>query len=69
MSDATKLPPEVQKAAMKEISAEGLPSAIERQAAAGKAESPRAPQRSPFTHTCVHAAAGHTNASCLRQAS
>lgn len=36
MSDATKLPPEIQKAAMREISAEGLPTAIERQAAAGE---------------------------------
>lgn len=36
MSDATKLAPELQAAAMRDISAEGLPSAIERQAAAGK---------------------------------
>ena len=35
MSDATRLAPEMQRAAMKDISAEGLPSAIERQAAAG----------------------------------
>ena len=35
MSDATKLAPEMQQAAMKDISEEGLPSAIERQAAAG----------------------------------
>ncbi len=38
MSDATQLPVEQQAAAMKSISAEGLPSAIERQAAAGVAE-------------------------------
>ncbi|GLC45491.1 hypothetical protein PLESTM_001741600 [Pleodorina starrii] len=38
MSDATRLPPDVRKAAMKSISAEGLPEAIERQAAAGVAE-------------------------------
>lgn len=35
MSDATKLPAEQQIAAMASISAEGLPQAIERQAAAG----------------------------------
>lgn len=35
MSDATKLPLEQQDAAFKSISAEGLPLAIERQAAAG----------------------------------
>ncbi len=35
MSDATKLSPEIQAAAMRDISADGLPSAIERQAAAG----------------------------------
>jgi hypothetical protein len=35
MSDATKLPQEQQSAAFKSISAEGLPAAIERQAAAG----------------------------------
>lgn len=35
MSDATKLPAEQQEAAMRSISAEGLPQAIERQAAAG----------------------------------
>jgi len=35
MSDATKLPIEQQAAAMASISAEGLPQAIERQAAAG----------------------------------
>ncbi|KAF6250889.1 P-loop containing nucleoside triphosphate hydrolase protein [Scenedesmus sp. NREL 46B-D3] len=38
MSDATKLPAEQQAAAMASISAEGLPQAIERQAAAGVAE-------------------------------
>ncbi len=38
MSDATKLPQELQELAMASISAEGLPSAIERQAAAGVAE-------------------------------
>eukprot|EP00798_Chlamydomonas_sp_ICE-L_P015516 gene15516-21605_t len=37
MSDATRLPPEIQEAAMQDISAEGLPGAIERQAAAGRA--------------------------------
>jgi hypothetical protein len=36
MSDATKLPAEQQAAAMASISAEGLPLAIERQAAAGE---------------------------------
>ena len=36
MSDATKLAPEMQQAAMRDISEEGLPSAIERQAAAGE---------------------------------
>ena len=36
MSDATKLAPELQAAVMRDISAEGLPSAIERQAAAGE---------------------------------
>jgi hypothetical protein len=36
MSDATKLPAEQQAAAMASISAEGLPQAIERQAAAGE---------------------------------
>jgi hypothetical protein len=35
MSDATKLPADQQAAAMASISAEGLPQAIERQAAAG----------------------------------
>lgn len=35
MSDATKLPVDQQAAAMASISAEGLPQAIERQAAAG----------------------------------
>jgi len=38
MSDATRLPPEVVESAMQSISADGLPSAIERQAAAGVAE-------------------------------
>jgi predicted GTPase len=38
MSDATKLSPEIQEAAMRDISAEGLPAAIERQAAAGVME-------------------------------
>eukprot|EP00775_Hariotina_reticulata_P007231 gene7231-7444_t len=38
MSDATKLPVEQQAAAMASISAQGLPQAIERQAAAGVAE-------------------------------
>lgn len=38
MSDATKLPAEQQEAAMASISAEGLPQAIERQAAAGVTE-------------------------------
>lgn len=38
MSDATRLPAEAQKAAMYDISEEGLPDAIERQAAAGVAE-------------------------------
>jgi hypothetical protein len=38
MSDATKLPAEQQTQAMADISAEGLPLAIERQAAAGVAE-------------------------------
>ncbi|KAG2485786.1 hypothetical protein HYH03_015497 [Edaphochlamys debaryana] len=38
MSDATRLPPDVRKQAMKSISAEGLPEAIERQAAAGVGE-------------------------------
>lgn len=38
MSDAAHLSPEVQKQAIKDISAEGLPLAIERQAAAGVAE-------------------------------
>ena len=37
MSDAARLSPDVQKAAMRDISADGLPSAIERQAAAGEA--------------------------------
>lgn len=36
MSDATRLPAEQQAAAMASISAEGLPQAIERQAAAGE---------------------------------
>lgn len=36
MSDATRLPPDVRQAAMRSISAEGLPEAIERQAAAGE---------------------------------
>ena len=36
MSDATRLPADQQMAAMASISAEGLPQAIERQAAAGK---------------------------------
>lgn len=36
MSDATKLPADQQAAAMVSISAEGLPQAIERQAAAGE---------------------------------
>lgn len=36
MSDATRLPPEVRTAAMRSISADGLPEAIERQAAAGR---------------------------------
>lgn len=40
MSDATKLPVDQQAAAMASISAEGLPQAIERQAAAG-ANSPQ----------------------------
>jgi hypothetical protein len=35
MSDAAKLPADQQAAAMASISAEGLPQAIERQAAAG----------------------------------
>lgn len=35
MSDATKLPADQQAAAMASISADGLPQAIERQAAAG----------------------------------
>ena len=35
MSDATRLPAEIQAEAMRDISEEGLPSAIERQAAAG----------------------------------
>lgn len=38
MSDAARLPLEQQTAAMRSISAEGLPAAIERQAAAGVAE-------------------------------
>ncbi|KAG2451766.1 hypothetical protein HYH02_003545 [Chlamydomonas schloesseri] len=38
MSDATRLPPDVRQAAMRSISADGLPEAIERQAAAGVAE-------------------------------
>ncbi|KXZ52494.1 hypothetical protein GPECTOR_9g538 [Gonium pectorale] len=38
MSDATRLPPDVRQAAMRSISAEGLPEAIERQAAAGVSE-------------------------------
>ncbi|KAI8466297.1 MAG: P-loop containing nucleoside triphosphate hydrolase protein [Monoraphidium minutum] len=38
MSDATRLPSELQEAAMRSISAEGLPAAIERQAAAGVTE-------------------------------
>ena len=38
MSDATRLAPEVQALAMKDISAVGLPLAIERQAAAGVSE-------------------------------
>ncbi|GIL87075.1 hypothetical protein Vretifemale_15230 [Volvox reticuliferus] len=38
MSDASRLPPDVRQGAMKSISAEGLPEAIERQAAAGVAE-------------------------------
>jgi hypothetical protein len=36
MSDATKLPADQQEAAMRSISADGLPQAIERQAAAGE---------------------------------
>ena len=36
MSDAAKLAPEMRQAAMRDISADGLPSAIERQAAAGE---------------------------------
>jgi len=36
MSDAAKLPVEQQAAAMASISAQGLPQAIERQAAAGE---------------------------------
>jgi predicted GTPase len=38
MSDATKLPADQRDAAMKSISADGLPAAIERQAAAGVSE-------------------------------
>lgn len=38
MSDASQLPPEVRESAVRSISAAGLPSAIERQAAAGVAE-------------------------------
>ena len=38
MSDAARLSPELQQAAMRDISADGLPSAIERQAAAGVSE-------------------------------
>jgi hypothetical protein len=36
MSDAAKLPVDQQAAAMASISADGLPAAIERQAAAGE---------------------------------
>jgi hypothetical protein len=39
MSDAARLPPDVRSAAMRSISAEGLPEAIERQAAAGESGS------------------------------
>lgn len=40
MSDATKLPADQREAAMRSISADGLPEAIERQAAAGEHAAP-----------------------------
>lgn len=66
MSDATKLPVEQQAAAMASISADGLPQAIERQAAAGarhsthrrRAAQPAAVNRHPSTSD------GQTMSSC-----
>lgn len=60
MSDAAKLPADQQAAAMATISAEGLPQAIERQAAAGQSNlqlsllRPQKHRNYPQLHTSSH---------------